>query len=263
VSFKDAKQASTLCVVQVKHTARVTPNMMRVTLHGDQFEPLQDHGHDHWFRLFLPQEDGTTSFDLPERFDMRSYIRYLRMPSASRPHMRNYTVREFRPDARELDIDFVVHGDEGVATRWVQRAQPGDTVALIDQGRGYEYDADTDAHLLVGDETALPAIVGILRDLPRDARGTALIEVPHAEDAQPTAAPDGVDVRWIAREPGMRVGATALDAFAALPVPSGEVSAYCVGEQALATGARRHLVASGVPKQQITFVGYWKAGKGH
>lgn len=262
MSFQDAKKGSTLCVVETVRTERISPNFIRVTLGGEQLAPLPDHGFDHWFRLFLPQEEGETSFDLPERADLVGYLKYLRMPSATRPHLRNYTVRSFRPEARELDVDFVVHGDEGVATRWAQRTQPGDRVALLDQGRGYDAPAGADFHLLAADETGLPAVAGILRDLPRDARGLAIVEIAHADDAQDCGAPDGVEVRWLVRGDGERPGAAALAGVEAWTPPAGAVvSAYLVGEQQLPAGARRHLVAHGVPKANIAFSGYWRLPK--
>ncbi|MFY1699936.1 MULTISPECIES: siderophore-interacting protein [unclassified Solwaraspora] len=264
MSFKDAKKHTTLCVVDVVGTKRISPNIIRVTVGGEQLQRLPDHGFDHWFRLFLPQESGETNFDVPHRADTIGYLKYLRMPAATRPHLRNYTVRAFRPADRELDIDFVVHGDEGVATRWVQRTAPGDTVALLDQGRGYDYPADTTYHLLAGDETALPAIAGILRDLPRDAVGLAVIEIPDPADAQPVDAPTGFEVRWLHREPGTRPGSVALAAVTAWTTDTpATVSAYLAGEQALPTTGRRHLVDIGVPKRRITFTGYWRIGTAH
>jgi len=265
MGFKDAKKGTTLCRLEVVERRQVSPHIVRVTLSGEDLGRLPSPGYDHWFRFFLPQEDGETSFDLPEQLGMAGYLKYLRMPSAVRPIMRNYTVRELRPEALELDIDFVVHGDEGPASRWAQRVEPGGRVALLDQGRGYEWAADTSEHLLVGDETAMSAILGILRDLPGDASGTAIIEVPESADMQECAAPDGIEVRWIDRSAsgaGRKPGLLALEALRALvPAAPGTTSAYVCGEQELAAEGRRHLVAAGVPKARIAFVGYWRAGK--
>ena len=263
MSFSDGKKGSTLCVLEVVRTERISPNFMRITLGGEQLKPLQKHGFDHWFRLFLPQEHGETSFDLPDRVDMLGYLKYLRMPGSVRPPMRNYTVRDYRPETLELDIDFVVHGDEGLATRWATRTVAGDKVALLDQGRAYEGSDDADQHLLVTDETGLPAVAGILRDLPRDARGIAIIEIPDAADAQAVDAPPAFDVRWVVRPAGDKPGTAALEAARQLPVPSGSISVYVVGEQSLPVGLRRHLVEQGVPKKSIQFQGYWRLGKGH
>lgn len=263
MSFKDSRKGSTLCVVEVVRTQQLSPSFRRITVRGEQLEPLPVHGYDQWFRLFLPQEEGETSFDLPTRVDMLGYLKYLRMPGAVRPPMRNYTVRELRPGQLELDIDFVVHGDEGLASRWASNTGPGDRIALIDQGRGFEPSDSADHHLLVADETGLPAVAAILRDLRRDARGTAIIEIPHADDAQDTAAPAGFDLQWVVRRSGERPGEAALAAAKDLTIPEGELNAYVVGEQALPTSLRRHLVAQGVPKKAIQFVGYWRLDKNH
>ena len=263
MSFNGRKN-TTMCHVEVIRTERISPNFMRITVGGDNLAPLTKHGFDHWFRLFLPHEQGETNFNLPKRVDTLGYVQYLRMPAETRPPMRNYTVRHHRPEALELDIDFVVHGDEGLATRWATRARPGDSVALLDQGAGFEFDPAVKHFLLAADETGLPAVAGILRDLPRDARGSAVIEIPHAEDAQEVSAPEGVRVDWLVRDEGDRPGIRALEAVKKWERPEGRVTAYLVGEQGLATGARRWLVNElGVPKKSIVFSGYWKIGVSH
>jgi NADPH-dependent ferric siderophore reductase len=264
MSFKDARHGDALSVVEVRRTERISPNFVRVTLGGEQFAEMPDHGFDHWFRLYLPRESGETNFDLPHHLDMLGYLKYLRMDRATRPPMRNYTSRDFRKHALEMDVDFVVHGDEGLATRWATRAKAGDRVALLDQGTGFDHDPAATHVLLVTDETGLPAVAGILRDLPGDKLGTAIIEVPHAEDVQELDAPSGVDVQWLVRDdPHGKPGELALDAVRGWTKPDGTLQAYCVGEQALATGARRHLVNElHVPKSAVAFVGYWRMGKG-
>jgi NADPH-dependent ferric siderophore reductase len=262
MSFKVRTTTATLAVVDVVRTERVSPNFVRVTVGGEQLASLPHHGFDHWFRLFLPNQSGTTSWALPSRVDMIGYLKFKRMPDDVRPVMRNYTVRDFRPEAGELDIDFVTHGDEGVAGRWAANATAGERIALLDQGRGYEYPDDTTAHLLVTDETGLPAVAGILRDLPRDATGAAYIEIPHADDEQLTGAPEGVEVHWVVRDHGARPGSAVLDVVKSKPIPAGTLAAYLVGEQLLPTSLRRWLVQEhAVPKHAITFVGYWKMAK--
>ena len=263
MSFNGRKN-TTLCLVEVVRSERISPNFQRITVGGDALAALTPHGFDHWFRLFIPQESGETNYNLPKRVDMRGYLQYLRMPADTRPPMRNYTVREFRPDQLELDIDFVVHGDEGLATRFAVRAKPGDTVALLDQGAGFEFDPAVEHYLLAADETGLPAVAGILRDLPRDVRGSAVIEVPHAEDAQEVSAPEGIDVEWVVRGENDVPGVLALEAVKRWAKPTEPTTAYVVGEQALATGARRWLVNElGVPKKSVVFSGYWRIGVSH
>ncbi|MBO3663572.1 siderophore-interacting protein [Microbacterium stercoris] len=261
MAFADARKTRGHYLAEVVRSERITPHMQRVTFAGDELRALPAHGFDQWFRLFLPRADGTTDFDaVPEGFGMAGYLKFLMTDSATRPEYRAYTARALRPEAGELDVDFVAHGDEGVAGPWAQRARAGERVVVLDQGRGFEPHASGE-YLLVGDESALPAIAGILRDLPRDARGTAIIEIPHAADAQQTDAPDGFEVRWLPREdPHERPGMLALMALRALH-PLGPLGVYLAGEQALAAEGRRHLVAAGIPKHDITFTGYWKVGR--
>ena len=258
---------------EVVDAVRISPHFVRLTLAGDDLAGWRHLGFDQWFRLAVPTSDDTRFDNLADTYDMAGYLKYLMLPKSTRPVIRNYTVREFRPDDRELDVDFVVHGDEGVAGPWAQGLPLGASVALIDQGCGFRHadaDADADAQtaaetaadevVLVGDESAMPAVLGILRDLPRHARGHALIELPDLDDRQRADAPDGVEVHWIVREPGAQPGAAALEHLRELPTFAGTVSAFAAGESKLATGARRHLVNDrGVPKADVTFCGYWRA----
>jgi NADPH-dependent ferric siderophore reductase len=263
VSFKEAAKQRGLYLARVVRSQRLSPGFVRVTVAGQDLERLPRHGYDQWFRLCLPIGAGTVDWSaLPDQFGLSGYLKFKSSGLAKRVAVRNYTVRQHRPEAGELDIDFVAHGDRGLAGPWAQRAQPGDQLALIDQGRGFSPTAPDDFHLLVGDESAQPAILGILRDLPRSARGLALIELPQAADAQPAEAPEGFEVRWIVRSPGSgQPGQAALAELREVALERPEaVTAYLAGEQALASGGRRHLVAAGLPKSKIEFVGYWRAG---
>jgi NADPH-dependent ferric siderophore reductase len=118
-----------------------------------------------------------------------------------------------------------------------------------------------DRVVLVADETGLPAIAGVAASLPTDATGLAIIEVPAAEDALDFARPAGLVVQWIVREHGTKPGTPALKALTEATLPDAPFHAYIVGEQALPTDARRHLVGErGVPKDLVSFCGYWRVG---
>ncbi|WP_350347615.1 siderophore-interacting protein [Agromyces sp. G08B096] len=244
---------------EVVGARQISPHFVRLTVAGDELAGWRHLGFDQWFRLAVPTSDHTRFDNLSDTYDMAGYLKYLTLPRATRPVIRNYTVREFRPEVRELDIDFVVHGDDGVAGPWAQSLPLGASVALIDQGCGFT-PADADRTLLVGDDTALPAVVGILRDLPRGARGDALVELADLDDRQPVDAPEGVEVHWIVRRPDQAPGEAALAHLRELPAFEGTLTAFAAGESKLATGTRRHLVNDrGVPKTDVTFCGYWRA----
>lgn len=264
MGFTDGRRIAGLYTAEVVHSDRVTPHLVRVTFAGEDLRRLPARGYDQWFRLFLPRADGETDFGaVPEQFGMAGYLRYLTARSGTRPPFRNYTVRELRSEEGELDVDFVAHGDTGIAGPWAQRAQAGERVALIDQGRGFDPIDDADFVLLVGDESALPAIAGILRDLPGGTRGLALVEIPAPEDAQPLTGPAGVELRWLPRaDPHDRPGLLALEALRAFtPERPATLHAYLAGEQSLVAEGRRHLVAAEVPKARIAFTGYWRLGR--
>jgi len=264
--------------LRVIHTERIGTSIVRVTLGGHDLTHFTPLGHDQWFRLFLPR-DPHTEPPLPTSTNALWWPQVLRMPESTRPYVRNYTVSGFRSTAdgaRELDVDFVIHepahdddarhkpatgGGYGVASDWAASAEPGMPVGLLDQGIGWNPPGPFDHTLIVGDETALPAVAGIARDLSVETRGTIVIEVPHPGDRRELGQPDGVDVHWVVRDgtetkPGQQALATAAS-IADNITPDG-MYAYVSGEQALATGLRRALVARGVPKSHITFCGYWR-----
>jgi NADPH-dependent ferric siderophore reductase len=247
---------SGLIHAEVVRRERVTPNMVRVTIGGDDLRRFEYRGFDQWFRLALPVSDDADLARMPQKFGVGGYLSYLRIPKGRRPVVRNYTVRDFRGD--ELDIDFVAHGTEGVAGPWAAGATAGDRVAFIDQGCGW-LGTPADSNVIVADESALPAALGILRDMPRDAIGHAVIELFDERDRQDVDAPAGMEVHWLTREGDP--GSAALPALRELQF-TGAPYAFAVGEQSLATGVRRYLVKErGVPKELVTFSGYWRRGR--
>ncbi|MGO1183018.1 MAG: siderophore-interacting protein [Micrococcaceae bacterium] len=256
---------SGLVVTQVLRTERVTPHMTRVTFSGGQLDRFRFQGFDQWFRLAIPVSEDSHFERMPQKFGMGGYLKYLTLPKGTRPVIRNYTVRDFRAATpgvpAEMDVDFLVHGTEGVAGPWAESAEPGAEVAFIDQGCGWK-PVDAARTMIVADESGLPAALGVLRDMPRDAAGDAVIELFDERDRQDdSCAPEGVAVHWVIR------GHDELPGTALLPVLQNleltpDLYGFSVGESAVATGARRHLVSTvGVPKSNVTFCGYWKRGK--
>jgi NADPH-dependent ferric siderophore reductase len=191
----------------------------------------------------------------------------MHIPDGVRPVMRNYSVRSFRAatsDAgAELDVDFVLHGSAaegtaGPASRWAETCHAGEHVLIIDEGLSFNPARGEEHVVLVGDETALPAIAGICASLPSSAVGSVIIEGP---DLPNFPHPAGVEVTRLVRTDAETPGALALSALRELELPSMPFHAYIAGEQALASGARRYLVGErGVEKDRVSFTGYWKLG---
>lgn len=261
-----------LLTLHVLTSQRITPNMVRVTVGGGDIDSFEYRGSDQWFRLFLPVGGDASLQKVPNKLTTLSYLKFLTVSKSERPILRNYTVRAYRADGEsgaEIDIDFVVHGTEadgtaGPATVWAQSCQPGDALGLLDEGTTFEPPADVTTFRLVADETALPAMAGVLAELPAESTGIAWIEIPHADDQQPLDHPAGVDVRWLVRtDHAATPGQAALEAVQAEPAVTERFFGWVAGEQSLAAGARRHWVQHGAVKTDIQFTGYWKAGKAH
>lgn len=286
-SYKPTHTGQGFITAKVTAAKRISPNFVRLTVHSPELADWQHKGYDQWFRLVIPVPGKDTNFHkLAKRFDMLGYLRYLTLPKDTRPWIRNYTVRQYRQKTRELDIDFVTHGDDGIAGPWAARLPVGDMVAIVDQGLGYIPPQSENPKILVAcDESALPAGIGILNDLPRAAHGIALFEIPDKQDMQEVNAPAGVDVRVLIRDSTARPGTLALTTLQQLPAHAytcqaaktttsahennttpqcTEYSAFIAGEQQLATGGRRFLVnEKNINKKSISFCGYWRLGHAH
>ena len=198
--------ASALYQAEVLGRRQVSPNIMRVTLGGADWQASSSWASTTGAGWRCPFTAGSSSAATGrvQPDGISGVLGCL----GSRPVIRNYTFRQFRAAARdgpEVDIDFVVHGDEGVAGPWARTVESGAPVAFIDQGRGFA-PLPADRTLLVADESALPAVAGILRDLPRETTGHALMRVLDEADIQSAQAPAGMDVRWLVRGAGRSPG---------------------------------------------------------
>jgi NADPH-dependent ferric siderophore reductase len=288
-----------LATVAVRSVERLSPSFVRIELGGADLAELGVDGpfYDQRFKLLLPTAAG-----LP-RLDPAGWWTDLQaLPDDQRPAVRTYTVREVRGTGTDtrLVVDVVLHpGAHGPGSRWAQSARTGDEVMVVVPRRGtffggIEWDPQgADRLLLVGDETAVPAVGSILGSLPHDARGAAFLEVPCATDMQQLAAPPGISVTWLPRA-GAPVGertiaavgahlgfapdAAAADvdpdlwetptysssgeAIAATDAPAPERRyAWIAGEAGMVTTLRRHLVRDlGLPRHQVAFMGYWREG---
>ena len=256
-----------LLTLHVVRREQISPHFVRVTLGGGDIARFRHMGFDQWFRLFIPvAEDSLESLSrLPRKLDLLSYAKYLTIAKAMRPVLRNYTVRAYRPEGPELDLDVVIHGSTadgsaGPGATWALSCQAGDPVGLLDEGVGFNPDPALTRVLLVADESGLPATAGILASLPQNTTGQALIEIPSSEDSQQLAALPGVELTWLTRTGDHAVpGHAVLEAATALPPPGEPTYCWVVGEQTLPSAMRKHWVQAGMPKQDIMFCGYWKA----
>ncbi|MFI5959902.1 siderophore-interacting protein [Cryptosporangium sp. NPDC051539] len=234
----------------------VSPSVVRITLGG--LGGVCCNGFDQRMKLLFARDGDLV---LPSREDW--WGSYRALPDDVRPVMRTFTIRSQDPGTGRLDVEFALHGVAGPASAWASRAQVGSTVGVIaaavpDAARAataYE-PGGADWQLLVGDDTALPAIAAILETLPASAVARVIVRVPTPADVRvlPTPGRD-VSVTWLTGP------ASLAPAVAALDLPDGVPYAWVAGEAADVRDVRRHLVGErGWTAKQHYFGGYWRAG---
>ncbi|WP_295014088.1 siderophore-interacting protein [uncultured Microbacterium sp.] len=281
----------------VARLERLSPHFLRITLTGPDLVHFGTDGLDQRIKLVLPLADG--SFTDVGQFDeetgmMQWWRRWRELPDEKRNPIRTYTVRAVRQEAREIDVDFVLHGTEGPASAWASAATPGSPLVVVgpdaraEETGGLEWNpGDAGSVLIAGDETAVPAICAIVETLPAHVTGAVYIEVPTEADVLPLTGPAGVEVTWLARggtAHGLRLSA-AVHAWGEqrstaastqdLPDPSeeevlwevpehteGSHYAWLAGEAGTITALRRHLVRTlGIDRRSVAFMGYWRRGR--
>jgi NADPH-dependent ferric siderophore reductase len=199
----------------------------------------------------------------------RWMLQFALQPAAKRPRVRMYSIRRFRPELSAFDIEIAIHEeapDRPVApgTSWALAARPGDQVGFLDEGYSYGPTPGATWQLLVGDESAVPAVLAILEQSTGDLPAEVFLEVPADGDIRPElSAPAGTSIHWLPRnDRSAKPGTLALQAVREARLRPGPFYTWVAGESALPTGLRRHLVNDrNVPKPHIAFLGYWKQGK--
>ncbi len=249
----------------------LSPHLRRVTFVAPRIAEAVTAGPDQRIKVLLAPPDGT-EIKLPSGPEW--YPEWCAQPVEERFIMRTYTVRALRPEVAELDIEFVLHGVNGPASAWVSEARPGDQVGLIlpfavdttsskgllHSGVDYVPPATSVRRILVADETALPALAGILQQLPSAVHATVFVAVPDAGDIRPLPTPGSTDITWIS--PAGDSPTSLLEALKSADLPYDADYAWVAGESSMIKAVRRHLVnAVGMPKAAISFQGYWKRGE--
>ena len=204
--------------------------------------------------------DAAVQRPFPRTVDGRVEIDALHDDPACAPRIRSYTVRHFDAGSRELTLDFVVHGDAGLAGPWASHVEAGNEVLLMGPGGAWSPDPSAGFHLLAGDLSALPAIAVSLSRLPDSASGAVFVEVPDGSDELPLEAPSGVDVTWL-HQGDERPGSLLVEAVRALPWPGHDLQAFVHGEAGAVKELRRYLRNEHrLPLERLSASGYWRLG---
>ena len=245
-------------ILEVVRSSWVTPHLVRLTLGGPGFADFQPKdATDSYVKIsFAKPELG-----LEPPYDLAA-LRETLAP-ADLPVTRTYTVRRVDQAAGAMDIDFVVHGVEGIAGPWAAAAQPGDRVVLAGPGGAYRPDPTADWHLFAGDESAIPAIAAALEALPADAKGLAFLEIGGRDDLVDLDHPAGVQLIWVGRAARDESTAALLaTAISGHPWPDGRVQVFAHGERESMKALREvFLTQRGLDRSQLSLSGYWAYGR--
>ncbi len=207
-----AKPSYRLFDITLARRTQVSASLVRFTFTGPDVGQMATYAPDQRVKLFFPEGNATLDplFEIAKLEEHDWYGAYRALPGAQRPSARTYTIRALRPEQAEVDVEFVLHGDNGPASRWAMHARPGDRLAMTAPDAnaegpklGYEWKPPQGVRriLIIADETALPAAAGILEtldDLPLKPKVEALFEVPRSDDVQPL--PQAAKLNWLARD---------------------------------------------------------------
>jgi NADPH-dependent ferric siderophore reductase len=218
---------------------QLTPNMRRIHFTSPELHDFDSGSHDDHIKLLLPAADGSDQIC-----------------------MRDYTPRAFDPEARTLVLDFALH-EAGPATAWALSARLGDSLEIGGPRGSTVVTDDFDWYLLIGDETALPAIGRRLEELRAGVPVVTVIVVdsPAEHETFDTRA----DWRpiWVSREGGSRTDGEALiGALAGRALPAGEGYIWIAAEALAARAVRAHVTdVLGHPPAWLRSSGYWVRGE--
>ncbi|MBT6143750.1 siderophore-interacting protein [bacterium] len=216
---------------------QITPNMKRITLGGSALEGFPPNQESAYIKLQVPDERQDSLVT------------------------RTYTVRNYRENLNELDVDFFLHGDGGPASAWASRAQPGDEIAVAGPGGKKLLDFSADWFVLAGDMTALPAISVNIEQLPDHARGYAVIEILHESDIQAFQTPEAFEIHWVINPTPEKENTLLLDKVMQLPWLEGNPSIWAACEFSSMRALRRYFKQDkNVAKKSVYVSSYWKCG---
>ncbi|MFZ6771633.1 siderophore-interacting protein [Undibacterium sp. SXout7W] len=223
----------TLRPLQVLRVESISPHFRRIIVGGEALSGFVSASFDDHIKLML-----NTESDHPVR--------------------RDYTPRYYDAALGELAIEFCLH-EAGAASAWAAQATPGQTVTIGGPRGSFIIPTDFTWHLLLGDETALPAIARRLEELPASAKVIVLLQVADIADRRPLNSVADVDLYWSSDD------AALLDTLRRLSLPAGEGYAWCAGEARMVASARRILTEEKQhPSAAIRAAAYWKRGSsGH
>ncbi|MFT0846752.1 siderophore-interacting protein [Actinomycetaceae bacterium L2_0104] len=252
--------------LEVTEVYNVTPLMRRVVVSGEQLGPFVNNGYEVGPFLTENADDhvkliiGRAGVDYPVPAQEEGHLDWSRQ---ALDRARDYTPRRFDPVAKRLELDFVRHGG-GLASTWADEVQPGERVLVAGPRGTTVLPDDIDWYLLVGDETALPAIARRIEELPAGTPVTAVVTIPTASEEQTFDHETNLDITWVHRDRaplGMTWDVQVMEALEKAPWREGQVYAWAAGESQMLRPVRRWLKeVRKVPRSHTDIAGYWRDG---
>jgi NADPH-dependent ferric siderophore reductase len=235
--------------LEVRRSERISPSMVRLVLGGDDLAGFVSLGFDDHVKIFIPPPGATEPFVPTSGPD-----------GAEPPAMRDFTPRKYDAEAGELTIDFALH-EAGPATAWAVNAGPGDFLGVGGPRGSMVVPTGFRLHVLIGDETAIPAIARRLEELPSGVAARVIAEVEGPGHELNLASHAKIELTWVHRN-GRPAGQALLEAVRSANLTAGgDVYAWAACESSVAKLLRTHLVDERLfdPKR-VKAAGYWKRG---
>ncbi|MEH6578883.1 MAG: siderophore-interacting protein [Amphritea sp.] len=238
-------------VLSVLSKQQLTPNMIRITLGGPNLKGFPEGYESGYIKLKFSIE----SLSDPMLSSLQGLL------NGKDSCLRTYTVRSFNAKNQQLTIDFVAHGTNGPASAWAMHAMPGDNITITGPGDKKLVDMNADWFFIAGDMTALPAISVNLEQMPRDARGYAVIAIINEADKQQINAPEGVTIHWVVNPDPTELDSQLLDTVKKLEWLEGYPSVWVACEFSSMRQIRTYFRKErGLNRDQVYASSYWKIG---
>jgi len=245
-----ALRQSRFAPAEVTRAGYLTPHMIRLTLRSDVIRDFPTDCAGGHFKLVVPEHGQS-----PEAF--AAFVQSGNLRSA----MRTYTIRRVRPEAGEIDVDIVTHGDLGRVGPWAQRAEVGNTVVISRPGAAKLVTGGADRVLAAADMTGFPALAAGLETLPDGTQVDAYVEILSEDDKQPVDHPSSANIHWVVKNDPYAPSNELIEAVKSAEVPRSTTSVFIAAEFSAVGDLRQHFTKDIETNRALRYISsYWKAG---